>query len=129
MQRVIRAMVVLLLSGTVVQAADITRTVPSGKNQRIDFLASLNPDCSSIGMPTVRLLEGPDNGVVTTDRAMDFLPFPKNNIRSKCNSRRVAGLKLFCQSTTEFVGVDRVRQLVISASGGEREATYVIQVK
>ena len=129
MQRIIRAMVVLLLSATVVQAADITRTVPSGKNQRIDFLASVNPDCSSIGMPTVRLLEGPDNGVVTTDKAKDFLPFPKTNIRSKCNGRRVTGLKLFYQSATEFFGVDRVRLLVISASGGEREATYVIQVK
>ena len=72
MQRVIRAMVVLLLPGTVVQAADITRTVPSGKNQGFDFLASVNPDCSSIGMPTVPLLEKPDYGVVTTDKAKDF---------------------------------------------------------
>ena len=62
---------------------------------------------------------------MTTDKAMDFLPFPKTNIRSKCNRRRVAGLKLYYQSTSEFFGVDRVRLLVISASGGEREATYV----
>ena len=57
------------------------------------------------------------------------MPFPKTNVRSKCNGRRVAGLQLFYQSTTEFLGVDRVRLLVISASGGEREATYLIQVK
>jgi hypothetical protein len=129
MPRLMRALMVLLISGTAAQAQDVSRTVPSGKNQRIDFLASVNPDCSSIGIPTVRLLEGPDNGVVTTDKAKDFLPFPKGNIRSRCNGRRVAGLKLFYQSTTEFFGTDRVRLLVISASGGEREATYVIQVK
>ncbi len=57
------------------------------------------------------------------------MPFPETNVRSKCNGRRVAGLQLFYQSTTEFLGVDRVRLLVISASGGEREATCLIQVK
>ena len=129
MHKVFRSLVALLISGTAAHAADIFRTVPSGKNHRIDFLASVNPDCSSIGIPTVRLIEGPDNGVVTTDKARDFLPFPKANIRSRCNGRRVAGLKISYQSTTEFFGVDRVRLLVISASGGEREATYVIQVK
>lgn len=129
MHTILRSLSVLLLCATTARAADIARTVPSGKNQRIDFLASVNPDCSPIGIPTVRLVEGPQNGVVTTDRAKDFLPFPKTNIRSRCNGRRVAGLKLFYQSTSEFFGVDRVRLLVISASGGEREATYVIQVK
>ena len=129
MSKVLWFPMAFLVSAVAAQAADISRTVPTGKNQRIDFLASVNPDCSSIGIPTVRLLEGPDNGVVTTDKAKDFLPFPKTNIRSKCNGRRVAGLKIFYQSTSEFFGVDRVKLLVISASGGEREATYSIQVK
>lgn len=66
-----------------------------------------HPRLYSIGMPTVRLFEGPDNGVVTTDKAKDFLPFPQTNIRSKCNGRRVTGLQLFYQSATEFFGVDR----------------------
>ncbi len=111
------------------QAAELIRTAPSGKNQRIDFLASVDPDCSSPGLPTVRLVDGPNNGVITTDKARDFLPFPRGNIRSRCNGRRVAGLKVFYQSTTEFFGTDRVRLLVISASGAEREATYVIRVR
>ncbi|MBH0619298.1 hypothetical protein I3A86_24665 [Salmonella enterica] len=67
--------------------------------------------------------------MITTDKEKDFKPFPRGNIRSKCNSRRVSGLHLFYQSTSEFFGVDRVRLLVLSASGDEREATYVIQVK
>ena len=129
MNKMLCSLLVLLVMANAAQAAEIMRTVPSGKNQRIDFLASVNPDCSSMGTPTVRLVEGPDNGVVTTDKAKDFLPFPKGNIRSRCNGRRVSGLKIFFQSTTEFFGVDRVRLLVLSASGGEREATYVIQVK
>ncbi len=127
-----QAMVFLIVFvglSTAAAAADQTRTVPSGKNLQIDFYASVNPDCSSIGFPTVRLIDGPNDGVITTDKARDFMSFPRTNVRFKCNKRRVAGLKLLYQSTTEFFGTDRVRLLVISASGGEREATYVINVK
>ena len=129
MRKSMRLLLLLFLPATSAQAADQVRTVPSGKNQRIDFFASVNPDCSSIGIPTVRLVEGPSNGVITTDKATDFMAFPRSNVRFKCNAKRLSGLKLFCQSTTEFFGIDRVRLIVISASGGEREATYVIQVK
>ena len=129
MRKTMRLLLLLLLLATSAHAADQLRTVPSGKNQRIDFFASVNPDCSSIGLPTVRLVEGPTNRVITTDKARDYLAFSRANVRSRCNARRVSGLKLLYQSTTEFFGVDRVRLLVISASGGEREATYVIQVK
>ncbi len=129
MHKVVLALIPFLVATASAHAADQVRTVPTGKNQRIDFFASVNPDCTSIGLPTVRLVEGPSNGVVTTDKARDFMPFPKGNIRSKCNGRRLSGLKLFYQSTTEFLGVDRVRLIVISASGGEREAAYLIQVK
>lgn len=122
-------LLLLVLPAATAHAADQLRTVPSGKDRRIDFFASVNPDCSSMGIPTVRLIEGPSDGVITTDRARDFLPFPRTNIRAKCNGRRVAGLRLLYQSTTEYFGSDKVRLLVISASGGEREATYVISVK
>lgn len=129
MSNPLRSLSLLLLLTTGAQAADEVRTVPSGKNQRIDFLASVNPDCSSPGVPTVRLLEGPGNGVLTTDKAMDFKAFPRSNLRARCNRKRVRGLKLFYQSATEFFGTDRVRLLVITASGDEREATYLIKVR
>ncbi|MGI3899212.1 MAG: hypothetical protein ACRYGP_32830 [Janthinobacterium lividum] len=129
MSKSLWSLCLLLLLTASAQAGDEVRTVPSGKNQRIDFLASVNPDCSSPGIPTVRLIEGPTNGVLTTDRAMDFKPFPSSNVRSRCNAKRVKGLKLLYQSTTEYFGTDRVRLLVISASGGEREATYAINVR
>ena len=122
-------LLLLLLSVSSPAAADEARTVPSGANQRIDFFASVNPDCTSIGVPTIRLIDGPSHGVVTTDKARDFMSFARPNPRFKCNRRRVAGTKLFYQSETQYFGFDRVRLLIISGSGSEREATYVIQVK
>ena len=66
---------------------------------------------------------------MTTDKAQDFVPFPESNICSKCNDRRVPGPKFSSQSTMEFLGIDHVRLLGMSALGGEREATYQVQVK
>ena len=129
MSKPLLCLCLLLLLPSGAQAGEEVRTVPSGKNQRIDFLASVNPDCSSPGIPTVRLIEGPSDGVLTTDKALDFKAFPRTNLRARCNAKRVRGLKLLYQSTTEFFGTDRVRLLVISASGGEREATYLIKVR
>ncbi len=102
---------------------------PSGVNQQIDFFADVNPDCSSGGTPIVRLIDGPDKGVVTTDKGRDFKPFPRGNVRHVCNRKRVAGTKLFYKSSPGFVGTDRVRVLVLSGSGAGREATYLIQVR
>ena len=80
-------------------------------------------------MPVVRLIEGPDKGVITTDGGRDFLTFPQSNIRHLCNRRRVAGLKLFYKSEEGFFGTDKVRLLIVSGAGTEREATYEIRVR
>lgn len=109
--------------------ADEVRSVPSGVNRQIDFLASVNPDCSPIGLPTVRLIDGPSHGVLTTDKGRDFMTFPRSNPRHACNKRRVAGLKVFYQPEQGFVGVDHVRILVVAASGTERAATYEVRVR
>ena len=69
MSRPLRSICLLLLVTTGAQAGEEVRTVPCGRNQTVDFLASVNPGCSSPGIPTVRRIEGPSNGVVTTDKA------------------------------------------------------------
>lgn len=125
-----RAAITALLLGSGGAAwADEQRIVPTGTNQQIDFLASVNPDCSSPGLPTVRLVAGPDKGTVTTEKARDFKPFPRGNVRSACNGRRVTGLRVFYRSAKDFIGTDHVQILVISANGTGREARYAIQAR
>ncbi|UDL93892.1 hypothetical protein LGH83_15200 [Lichenihabitans sp. PAMC28606] len=109
--------------------ADEMKAVPSGVNRQIDFFASVNPDCTSVGTPTVRLVDGPSRGTITTDKGRDFMVFPRSNVRHVCNRRRLSGLKLFYKSQSGFLGVDHVRVLILSASGTGREATYAIDVR
>jgi hypothetical protein len=118
----------LLLTAAPALADDI-KAVPSGVDQQIDFFASINPDCSSIGIPTVRLVDGPYKGMITTDKGRDFKTFPRGNPRHVCNRKRVAGLKLFYKSQKGFLGTDRVHILILSGSGTGRDETYNIQVR
>jgi hypothetical protein len=118
-----------LLLGTAPAWAGISKTVPSGRTQQIDFFASLHPDCTPTGTPTVRLIDGPSKGLVTTETGKDFLAFAKPNPRARCNSRRVSGTKLLYRSADNFIGSDQVRILILSGSGEGREAVYDIEVR
>lgn len=119
--------VLVLLPG--LASAEIGKAVPSATTQQIDFFASLHPDCSATGTPVVRLIDGPTKGLITTEKGRDFLPFAKGNPRSRCNMRRVSGLKLLYRSADAFIGTDQVRILILSGSGESREATYTIEVR
>ena len=123
------AFLLALLAGAAPAWADTSKTVPSGRTQQIDFFASLHPDCSPTGTPTVRLIDGPFKGLITTENGRDFMAFAKPNPRARCNSHRVAGVKLLYRSADNFIGSDKVRILILSGSGAGREATYDIQVR
>ena len=61
------------------------RTVASGERQRIGFFYYVNPDCTSGGYMTVRIITPPAHGELTTDRGVDYTNFPEENQRYQCN--------------------------------------------
>jgi hypothetical protein len=66
---------------------DLKRAVASGGKLRLDFLYSINPDCTSIGFATVRIVEQPRHGRITVDNGTGFTNFPASNPRAECNKR------------------------------------------
>ena len=69
----------------------LTRVVASGAKQRMNFYASLNPDCSATGDVNVRVTKQPEHGTVETVATTDYIHYAKENIRSKCNQHKVKG--------------------------------------
>src|SRR5262249_14172386 len=63
------------------QTVELVRAVAADQKLRLDFLYSLNPDCTSIGFATVRILEEPKNGKITVENGNGFTTFPQNNPR------------------------------------------------
>jgi hypothetical protein len=111
------------------QTFDITRVTASDQELRLDFLYSLNPDCSSIGFAKVRVIKQPDHGTVTIDNGTGFTSFARDNQRFDCNKSRSDGVVIVYQPEPGYVGSDSMVFDTIYAGGSEQKRNYKIDVK
>jgi hypothetical protein len=111
------------------QTFELRRAVASGQKLRLDFLFSLNPDCTSMGFATVRVLEEPKHGKITVDEGTGFTNFPQNNQRYQCNKTRSDGVVIVYEPESGFVGTDSIDIDAIYASGSSQKRHYAIEVK
>jgi transglutaminase-like putative cysteine protease len=109
--------------------AQIRRTVASDQKLRLDFLSTLNPDCTSMGFATVHILEEPKHGKVLVENGTGFTNFPQSNSRYECNKRRSDGVVLVYEPESGFTGADSINIDVIYASGTSQKRHYAIEVK
>jgi hypothetical protein len=79
-----------LFSATGAQGQTAVKNVTSGNSLKLSFFNSTNPDCSSRGPSTVRLVRSPEHGRVSFRHSADF---PSS--RSQCHQRRVPGTALY----------------------------------
>ena len=118
-----------LLCTTVAHGQTFTKYAASGSPLKLDFMNSTNPDCSSVGRPTIRVVRPPEHGRTTVTQTTDFPRFPASNVRSQCNGRRVAGAALNYVSQRGFIGTDYVEVDIIFASGNIRHESFTINVR
>jgi hypothetical protein len=131
-------------SGAVPRTFELTRAVPMASTRiaaptprsprqsskhRLDFLYSLNPDCTSVGFATVRIIEQPKHGKITVENGTGFSNFPKDNLRYECNKKRSDGVAVFYEPESEFKGADSVLIDAIFASATSQKRHYTIEVK
>ena len=58
------------------QPVELVRAVAAEQKLRLDFFYWINPDCSSIGVSTVRIIEPPKNGRLTVENSTGFTRLP-----------------------------------------------------
>jgi hypothetical protein len=115
-----------LMAGSA-RADNISKTVAANGVLVVAHYAQVNPDCSSMGMPVVRLSAAPSHGVVRTIKTSGFSRFTGSY--ENCNSRRVAGVTAEYRPERAFVGADSFSLDVIFPGGREREEYFSITVK
>jgi hypothetical protein len=111
------ALAALTLSGVAAEARYAYKVAAAGRPLELTWATSVNPDCSSAGAVTMKLVESPSHGRVTISRTGVFPNFSAANVRQRCNSRRVAGMKAFYTSQRGYQGPDRVAIDVIFPTG------------
>jgi hypothetical protein len=75
---------------------DLKRAGAAGAKLRLDFLYSINPDCTSIGFATIRVVDQPRHCRITIDNGTGFTNFPASNPRTECNKRSGPAARRFC---------------------------------
>jgi hypothetical protein len=111
------------------QTLERTRVVASDQKLRLDFLYSVNPDCTSMGFATVRIIEQPKHGRITVENGTGFTNFPQNNQRYECNKKRSDGVIVVYEPDSGFTGTDSVNIDAIFPSGTSGKRHYSIEVK
>ena len=112
------------------ESQTLTRVVfASGAKHRIGFYVDLNPDCSAVGDINVRVTKQPEHGTVETVAATDYVKFPKENIRSRCNDHKVRGVQVNYKSAEKYVGSDELELLVFFPAGFAWEVHYDVSVR
>ena len=111
------------------ESQTLTRVVfASGAKHRIGFYVDLNPDCS-VGDINVRVTKQPEHGTVETVAATDYVRFPKENIRSKCNLQKVKGTLVNYKTAEKFTGKDEFDLLILYPEGFARKLHFDISVR
>jgi transglutaminase-like putative cysteine protease len=111
------------------QSLQLTRDAVANQRLRLDFLFSLNLDCSSMGYATVRVIEAPQHGKITIGNGNGFSTFPQNNPRFVCNKSRSDGVVILYDPDPGFVGIDSMEIDAVYASGSSQKRHYTIAVE
>jgi hypothetical protein len=126
--RMVMVLSCLALS-TVAVHAQSYKVAASGQPLTLFRGGSTNPDCTSQGNVTVRVVGGPQHGRVSVRSGGLFPTFSANNPRSRCNTRRVAGKEAIYISRRGYVGPDAVTLEVIYPEGRYLRRTIAIAVR
>jgi hypothetical protein len=106
-----------------------TKVVLDGKPLKVDAYYSLNPDCTTVGLATVRVVAAPQGGTIDVRHAPDFPGYPTGNPRSHCNTQRVPMTTVFYVPRPEYKGPDSFRIETVFATGNAQVVTYRVDVR
>ncbi len=99
-----------------------------GQKGRLDFLYSLNVDCSSLGFATVTTVEPAKHGKVAVDHGSGTPSFAADNPRSECNKREAEGVMIAYEPEPGFTGTDSLTVDIVYASKSTARRHYSISV-
>jgi hypothetical protein len=108
--------------------AEMKRTAAVNQPLQVDFLYSINPDCSSDGVADVRTIEEPKHGRLTIGKGSGFTNFPQDNPRHECNRRRSEGMLVHYRPEEGYLGPDSVTIDIIYTNGNSSKRHYAIAV-
>ena len=118
-----------LAQGALSNQSNQVRGAESGKKQRFNQYVFIHPDCSAPELPTVKIAKPPSHGQVSVEPEEVYPNFPKDNVRSACNSQKVKAMVAYYTSEAGFTGIDNFSLETIFPAGGFTHQDYTMNVR
>jgi hypothetical protein len=115
--------------GTLPAQSNLLRGAESGKKQKFNQYLFVQPDCTSSAIPTVKIVKQPSHGTITVEEGEAYPNFPKDNVRSVCNTQKIRAALAYYTSEAGFTGVDNFALEVIYPAGGFTHQDYTMNVR
>jgi hypothetical protein len=100
----------------------------SGKKTKIGIFGTVDPNCDSIGYPSVTVVKNPEHGQISIEHGEDYPDFSQDNVRSKCDMKPLPSTLIYYTSENGFTGVDAISFEVITVEGQYVRYEYAIHV-
>ncbi|MET2825417.1 hypothetical protein [Mesorhizobium shangrilense] len=110
-------------------SSSVEKKALSGQEIYLYGGSTLNPDCSKAGNDDVRATSGPSHGKIKIVHGKTFAFYPKKDQRSKCNSRKVDGIRILYRSNAGFKGRDQVNLSIHTYTGNSFSTVIYISVE
>lgn len=112
-----------------VQAYNISKSVLAGQTLTVAHSISLNPDCTSRGFATLRIVQPPAHGVANIVTRNDYPSFYGKNPRAECDKQKHPGRFVDYVPENGFVGQDFLIVEHIGLTGEDKMLRITITVK
>lgn len=112
-----------------IRKLEFVRYAFAGKQQIIQLLYALNPDCSEVDGWVFEITKQPEHGVANVEPSSFFPIYPKDNPRYKCNEHKIQMQVLTYQAKEGYKGPDSLTYLEIGPSGIAWEKTFHFNVR
>ena len=105
------------------------RIVLSGARTKVGMSYNLNADCTSAGIPSVRIVEAPKRGKVEIVNEEDYTNYSKDAQQYKCNEKKTEMVNYYYKSNEGFRGKDRFAVEMFFSNGQYRKVVVNVDVK
>lgn len=102
------ALLGLALSPAAAANRTYEKTALSGQEIFLFGGSTLNLDCSKAGSDDLRATSGPSHGKIRIVHGKTYSQYSRRDRRSKCNSKKVEGIKVLYRSAPGYKGRDSV---------------------
>jgi hypothetical protein len=101
----------------------------SGQRQWLQSFYAIDAECTSLGLPTLRVAKAPRHGRVSIEQSVALADVDKGDARSACNGKSVPATVIFYTSDPGFVGDDHAEFERIGVRGAYAYQVFTIKVR